>query len=479
MRRASRGVWCETTGPLRPLSRRASAKRDGEATHTDDVVLAERAGRARAHLPAADGRGDGARPARPHPGGRGGGAERRGLPGDRLPLLPQPEQARHRSARGGAAPGSHVRAAVRRRARPPARTVREYLPALHRVRTAHARRAPARPRARVARALRAARGGAVPPRPSPRPPASRRRAAEGKARREGLRAAAEGAVAHLRNRAVRRAEGHLGRERARSRDALALDARCARRDLAPPGRGRARGAPQGARTMKILSPLDVVGLVVFAVCWWGYPWYAERRERHTPGLVQLTNRYRYEWMRQMLARDMRMVDTALVNTLTQSSVFFSSTTVLILGGLLALVGTSETMQSALGKLPGAVPTSEQLWELKLLLLVSIFVYAFFKFTWSLRQFNFVGILVGAAPPREASPEEDVWQRAGAMAVLAAEDFNQGLRAYYFAFAAISWFVNPTIFIVASVVVVGILYVLEFRSNAVKVLGGGSSTANDR
>jgi uncharacterized membrane protein len=118
--------------------------------------------------------------------------------------------------------------------------------------------------------------------------------------------------------------------------------------------------------MKILSPLDVVGLMVFAVCWWGYPWYAERRERHTSGLVPLTNRYRYEWMRQMLARDMRMVDTALVNTLTQSSVFFSSTTVLIRRGLLALVGTSETMQAALGKLPGAVPTSEQLWELKLL-----------------------------------------------------------------------------------------------------------------
>ena len=230
---------------------------------------------------------------------------------------------------------------------------------------------------------------------------------------------------------------------------------------------------------RILAPLDVAALVVFALCWWGYPWYAARRERRTPGLVLLTNRYRYEWMRQMLARDLRMVDTSLVATLTQSSTFFSSTTVLILGGLLALVGTSETVQAALGKLPGAVRTSEQLWELKLLLLVAIFVYAFFKFTWSLRQFNFVGILVGAAAPRETASEDDIWQRAGAMCVLAAEDFNQGLRAYYFAFAALSWFVNPTIFIAATLGVVAILYVLEFRSNAVKVLGGGSPTANDR
>ena len=225
--------------------------------------------------------------------------------------------------------------------------------------------------------------------------------------------------------------------------------------------------------MKLLTALDLIGLVVFAVCWWGYPWYAERRERHRPGLVQLTNRYRYEWMRQMLARDLRMVDTALINTLTQSSVFFSSTTVLILGGLLALVGTSETMQTALGKLPGAVPTSEQVWELKLLLLVAIFVYAFFKFTWSMRQFNFAGILVGAAPPHDAAPDDAIALAAGKMAERAAEDFNQGLRAYYFAFAALSWFVNPALFIGATLAVMAILYILEFRSNAVKVLAAGA------
>jgi uncharacterized membrane protein len=221
----------------------------------------------------------------------------------------------------------------------------------------------------------------------------------------------------------------------------------------------------------ILSPLDIAALAVFAACWWGYPWYAARREERSPGLVLLTNRYRHEWMRQMLARDLRMVDTSLIATLTQSSTFFSSTTVLILGGLVALLGTSETVQSALGKLPGAVRTSEQLWELKLLLLVAIFMYAFFKFTWSLRQFNFAGILVGAAPPVASEAGEEIARRAGQMTALAAEDFNQGLRAYYFALAALTWFVNPVAFIVGSLGVAAILFMLEFRSNAVKVLAG--------
>lgn len=229
----------------------------------------------------------------------------------------------------------------------------------------------------------------------------------------------------------------------------------------------------------LFSPLDLAALAVFAACWWGYPWYAERRERRTPGLVLLTSRYRLEWMRQMLARDLRMVDTSLIATLTQSSTFFSSTTVFILGGLVALLGTSETVQSALGRLPGAVRTSEQLWELKLLLLVLIFIYAFFKFTWSLRQFNFVGVLVGATPPPGAPNCEDLGRRAGEMAVLAAEDFNQGLRAYYFALAALTWFVNPLAFMIASVGVVAILFMLEFRSNAVKVLASVHVDAAER
>jgi uncharacterized membrane protein len=48
-------------------------------------------------------------------------------------------------------------------------------------------------------------------------------------------------------------------------------------------------------------------------------------------------------------------------------------------------------------------TSELVWVLKILLLVAIFVYAFFKFTGRLRQFNMRRLLVGlvAKVPREA------------------------------------------------------------------------------
>jgi uncharacterized membrane protein len=53
--------------------------------------------------------------------------------------------------------------------------------------------------------------------------------------------------------------------------------------------------------------------------------------------------------------------------------------------------------------------------------------------------------------------------------LAAETFNDGLRAYYFSFAALGWFFSPLAFALATTLVVGILYSREFRSDVLHVL----------
>ena len=53
--------------------------------------------------------------------------------------------------------------------------------------------------------------------------------------------------------------------------------------------------------------------------------------------------------------------------------------------------------------------------------------------------------------------------------MAAETFNDGLRAYYFSFAAIGWFFSPLVFMVATLCVVYILYRREFRSEVLDVL----------
>ena len=53
--------------------------------------------------------------------------------------------------------------------------------------------------------------------------------------------------------------------------------------------------------------------------------------------------------------------------------------------------------------------------------------------------------------------------------MAAETFNDGLRAYYFSFAAIGWLFSPWVFMAATLGVVWVLYQREFRSDVLGVL----------
>ncbi|MFM9968907.1 MAG: DUF599 domain-containing protein [Burkholderiales bacterium] len=221
----------------------------------------------------------------------------------------------------------------------------------------------------------------------------------------------------------------------------------------------------------LFSSTDIAALGLFAICWWGFPWYAASHARSRPSLGPLINNYRREWMVEVLSRDMRMVDTSILASLGNSATFFSSTTILILGGLLAMLSTSEEILAAIGKLPLAVRTTAQIWEMKVMLMLAIFTYAFFKFTWSLRQFNFVSMLVGAAPAKDGdlNTQQTFAKRAGSVLEHAGEAFSEGLRAYYFSLAALTWFVHPLLFMLATAWVVGILYYLEFKSDAVETL----------
>jgi uncharacterized membrane protein len=53
--------------------------------------------------------------------------------------------------------------------------------------------------------------------------------------------------------------------------------------------------------------------------------------------------------------------------------------------------------------------------------------------------------------------------------LAAESFNDGLRGYYFVFAAAAWLVSPLAFALASAGVVWVLYKREFHCEALRLM----------
>ncbi|MGH1461775.1 MAG: DUF599 domain-containing protein [Neptuniibacter sp.] len=219
--------------------------------------------------------------------------------------------------------------------------------------------------------------------------------------------------------------------------------------------------------------LNLLALLWFFLCFKGYMEYAKKRSYETPCLVSLLHMYRKEWMLRMLTRDVRIADTTAIANLERGVSFFASTTMLILAGLMTVLGSTQQAIDIVADIPFSIPATRGEWELKILLMITLFTYAFFKFTWSLRQYGFVSIMIGGAP----SPEEHISElqaeahanRIAKMTSMAANNFNTGLRTYYFCLAVLGWFINPLLFMALTAGVVFILYRREFKSSTLKTL----------
>ena len=224
----------------------------------------------------------------------------------------------------------------------------------------------------------------------------------------------------------------------------------------------------------MLTWADWLALLVFFGLWAGYASFARIRGTQDRTLIATTNHFRSLWMEQATARDPRMLDGIITQNLSQTPSFFSSTTIIIIGGLCALLGTTDKAAELVRDIPFAQQTTMAVFEFKILVLIGIFVYAFFRFSWSMRQYTFVALVIGAMPPAsefEAGLHDRLRhaERASHLLSAAAETFNDGLRGYYFSFAAMGWFFSPLALGLATALVVLILYGREFKSDVLHVL----------
>ncbi|MBK4738547.1 DUF599 domain-containing protein [Noviherbaspirillum pedocola] len=228
-----------------------------------------------------------------------------------------------------------------------------------------------------------------------------------------------------------------------------------------------------------LSPLDWLALAWFLVMWIAYDRFAELRARSHPSMLHRVNLARRDWMYQLTFRENRIADVALMANLSSSPTFFASTTMIVIGGLFAMLGTTSKVVHVVQEIPFAVDVPEEVWNVKIIVMVCIFVFTFFRFTWALRQFNFCSIMIGSAPNMQdflklpESARIDFANRTGKLVALAGESFNDGLRGYYFAIAALTWFVQPLAYMLATSVVVLILYFREFHSSALRAMTDGA------
>ena len=226
--------------------------------------------------------------------------------------------------------------------------------------------------------------------------------------------------------------------------------------------------------MIAIDPTDAIALAIFVVVWLGYTFANDHGPLSRRGLSSAMNRQRRRWMAVLARRDLRMIDTAILAGLQQGTAFFASGCIFAIGGCFALLGSADRIAAIAAELPFEETLDRPLVEVKLLGLVMIFAYAFFKFGWAYRLFNYCSILIGAIPmlgDETVSPEDftRAVERAGTLNQLAGMHFNAGLRAVFFALGYLGWFLGPYVLIATTFAVLAILANRQFYSAARKAL----------
>ena len=125
-----------------------------------------------------------------------------------------------------------------------------------------------------------------------------------------------------------------------------------------------------------LSRLDIVAMLWFLLCWFSYTRYVNTSPK---SLVQSMYLWRKRWALAMLARDNRIMDAQVITGLNNVVTFFCSTSIFITAGLFASIGSSEQIVTLVNQLSFLQTTNIATVELKLGLLIVIFIYSFFKF----------------------------------------------------------------------------------------------------
>lgn len=219
-----------------------------------------------------------------------------------------------------------------------------------------------------------------------------------------------------------------------------------------------------------LSALDLIALAFFVLAWLFHSFAAEGRLFDRVSLGSAMNRQREQWMHTMARRELRMIDTSIMAGLQQGTAFFASSSLIAIGGAFALLGSRDLVHSVLLDLPFVQEPARGLFEMKAIGLILLFAYAFFKFGWSYRLFNYCSILIGAVPVLKdeknlgVETELAVW-RATRLNVLAGKHFNAGLRGIFFSIGYLGWFVGPFGLMISTLLLLCVLLRRQFFSAA--------------
>jgi uncharacterized membrane protein len=229
-----------------------------------------------------------------------------------------------------------------------------------------------------------------------------------------------------------------------------------------------------ALTFDHIPSLDVIAVVWFVAVIATYEFISTRPGIYAKSIAFYVQNHRRGWMIEMSERDNRIVDGQLLGWLVNANAFFASTSVIVIGGLAALLSYGEKAREIVEALPYAAASTATLWEIKVIFLMMIMIYAFFKFAWAFRLSHYTVMMMGATPAHDhpdAAWRRNHAERTAELLGLVGWHSNLGLRSFYYTIAGLMWFFHPVAFIIAASWVVLILTRRDFFSHSRAILKG--------
>lgn len=193
----------------------------------------------------------------------------------------------------------------------------------------------------------------------------------------------------------------------------------------------------------------------------GYHLYLQARVRRNPAyaIQSVNSDARSAWVENIMAdKNNGILAVQTLRNSTMAATFLASTAILLMMGSLNLMQNSGNESSLLHALQSGINTNGDISQLKLLLLLATFFWAFFSFSMAVRLYNHVGYLINAGNDKHQfcpTPHyvSRLLNRSGSY-------YSLGMRAYYISVPLVFSLFNPYYMVVASVALVAALYYID-------------------
>jgi uncharacterized membrane protein len=208
----------------------------------------------------------------------------------------------------------------------------------------------------------------------------------------------------------------------------------------------------------VVPHIEITAYIFFLALVGGYHLYLRWRLRHDKAFtIQSVNRAAREaWVENIMSdKSIGILGVQTLRNSTMAATFLASTAILLIMGVLNLMQKGGSEDSMLHSLQSGLLASGNIEEIKLLILLVTFFWAFFSFSMAVRMYNHVGYLINSTNSKlEFCPTPNYVSR---MLNRSGKYYSYGMRAYYLSVPMVFGMFSPYYLIAASIVLIIVLY----------------------